>query len=127
MKDALSLFEKGRYRGAMYMAGYSVECRIKVKLMNCFRVLTLDGLQSKLQRRLPDPELKLRIHDLNQLGMLLPRWELVCQDRHFRRSWSDVGLWSVAWRYEQEVLDKSVAEKFLGSVQEVLKCIENRF
>ncbi len=37
MDDALTLLNAVRWRGAMYMAGYSVECLLKSKLMHMFR------------------------------------------------------------------------------------------
>jgi len=109
------------------MAGYAIECIIKARLMTCFDALTLDQLQSKLRTRLADPELKLRVHSLDQLGALYPRWKEICQDARFKRCWAAVRSWSVTWRYEREVQDELVAKRFLESVREVLQCIQRRF
>ena len=36
MDDARALFNAVRWRGAMYLAGYSIECLLKTKLMRMF-------------------------------------------------------------------------------------------
>jgi hypothetical protein len=54
--DADALFEKQRWRGAMYLAGYAIECLIKAKLMKMFKQSDLEGLEAELKRRhiIPD-------------------------------------------------------------------------
>jgi hypothetical protein len=54
--DAQALFEKDRWRGAMYIAGYAIECLIKTKLMEMFKQSNLEGLEAELKRRhiIPD-------------------------------------------------------------------------
>jgi len=43
-EDAQALFDARRYRGAMYVAGYAVECLLKTKLMGMFKCDTLTAL-----------------------------------------------------------------------------------
>ena len=51
LDDAQALFEKGRWRGCMYLAGYSLECLLKAKLMQRFRCQTLEVLEQLLHSR----------------------------------------------------------------------------
>jgi hypothetical protein len=54
--DADALFEKRRWRGAMYLAGYAIECLIKAKLMERFKQSNLEDLETEFKRRhvIPD-------------------------------------------------------------------------
>jgi HEPN domain-containing protein len=56
MTDAEALFAERRWRGAMYLAGYAVECLLKARLMRMFGCRHLDDLEDELHRRrvLPD-------------------------------------------------------------------------
>lgn len=49
--DALALLNATRWRGAMYLAGYSIECLLKAKLMRMFSCSNLVDLEDELQRR----------------------------------------------------------------------------
>ena len=51
MDDARALFNSVRWRGAMYLAGYSIECLLKTKLMRMFDCRHLQELDEELQRR----------------------------------------------------------------------------
>lgn len=47
MDDARALLNSVRSRGAMYMAGYSVECLLKTKLMRMFNCRHLKELEEE--------------------------------------------------------------------------------
>src|SRR6266436_10339856 len=49
--DAEALFREHRWRGAMYFAGYSVECLLKKKLMEKFGCRNLQELEDELQHK----------------------------------------------------------------------------
>jgi hypothetical protein len=51
LTDALALQAAARWRGAMYLAGYSVECQLKVKLMRIHDCRNLREHQEELLRR----------------------------------------------------------------------------
>ena len=51
LDDARALINAERWRGAMYMAGYAVECLLKTKLMQVYGCRTLRELENELQRR----------------------------------------------------------------------------
>src|SRR5438045_5360506 len=54
--DALALSSCARWRGAMYLAGYAVECLLKTKLMRMYGCRHLSELEEELRHRgeLPD-------------------------------------------------------------------------
>lgn len=49
--DAHALLNAARWRGAMYLAGYSIECLLKAKLTRMFDCDNLLVLDDELQRR----------------------------------------------------------------------------
>src|SRR4051812_557909 len=51
MDDARALLNAVRWRGAMYIAGYSLECLLKKKLMQMFDCRHLRELEDELQKR----------------------------------------------------------------------------
>ncbi len=51
LDDVCALSNAGRWRGAMYMAGYAIECLLKTKLMQMYRCRTLHELEDELQWR----------------------------------------------------------------------------
>src|SRR6266481_6353569 len=51
LDDARALLNAVRWRGAMYMAGYAVECLLKTKLMRRFDCRHLRELEEELQHR----------------------------------------------------------------------------
>ena len=51
MDNARALLNAVRWRGTMYMAGYSIECLLKTKLMRMFDCRHLRELEEELQRR----------------------------------------------------------------------------
>jgi hypothetical protein len=50
-EDAKALFAHDRWRCAMYIAGYSMECLLKTKLMRMFNSRNLRELETLLQQR----------------------------------------------------------------------------
>lgn len=51
LDDAIALMHAVRWRGAMYMAGYSVECLLKSKLMRMYGCRHLSELEDELMGR----------------------------------------------------------------------------
>lgn len=49
--DARSLQSQKRWRGAMYLAGYSIECKLKARLMKMYDIDKLEQLEEEIERR----------------------------------------------------------------------------
>lgn len=123
LKDAWQLLESGRLRGAMYLAGYAVECKLKARLLDQHRVVTLAELERVLQRKMRR-RIGLYIHDLNGLGSLLAGWNRLSGFPAFQRCWKVALSWSVEWRYAREHALVQEARAFLSSIEECLRWIE---
>lgn len=129
LKDAKILEREGRWRGAVYLAGYALECKLKHKLMVERGAQRLGVLEERLHW---DPYR----HSLDELGAKLSGWERMKQNNaSFRLAWEQVRMWQVSWRYAPERLDdlggraagegdREAARRFMLSVEEALRCIE---
>src|ERR1700723_3049431 len=104
LDDARALLNSVRWRGAMYMAGYSIECLLKTKLMRMFSCRNLRELEEQLQNKgilageatIFTHQLELLLRLANGIGRLRQNEELW---RHFNR----VNRWVPAWRYNADL------------------------
>jgi HEPN domain-containing protein len=126
LEDALALLEKDRWRGAMYMAGYAVECLLKTKLMRIFDCRHLRELEEELQRRgaLPATE-TVFTHQLEFLIRLTQALDRLRHNRDLWLSYTIVNSWIPAWRYTADRSNRKDAEDFLSAVENVCRWIEN--
>ena len=65
LKDARVLLAGNRWHGAMYMAGYAVECLLKFKLMRQWNCRNLVELETELGKKGGGP--KVFTHNLEEL------------------------------------------------------------
>src|SRR5262244_1655519 len=90
LDNARALLNAGRWRGAMYMAGYAVECLLKTKLMQIYSCRTLHDLEGELQRRgVLTEQTTVFTHHLELLLRLTQRFD---QLRQHRLLWSQFAL-----------------------------------
>ena len=127
--DAESLLATGqnaRLNGAVYLAGFVLECLLKAKLLEKH-----PWLGSASRRERPADEARLwslcyRSHDLGDLLAELPeveQWILksnpVLAAKVLHALQSVAGQWSVVARYSPRQIDRSAASKFIAQVKEV--------
>lgn len=125
-RDARSLLRQGELhtRGAMYLAGYAIECKVKAKAMERNRATTLGELRSKLnlkEDQVYSHGLESLIEDLlpNGVGKRL-------REGHARTPFvSQVNRWSPQWRYDGGNPPIADAKKFLDAVDEVWEWLES--
>jgi hypothetical protein len=124
--DAQALFEKDRWRGAMYIAGYAIECLIKTKLMEMFKQSNLEGLEAELKRRhiIPDDS-SLFDHRVELYMRASGRLETLREDKVIWRSFNMANRWMPSWRYNPDLSNRADADDFLSAVDAMLKWIEN--
>jgi HEPN domain-containing protein len=126
MDDARALFNATRWRGAMYLAGYSLECLLKVKLMRMFGCRNLLELEDELRAsgRLP-ADTTVFTHHLRALLELTGRLDQLRQNEAEWRRWNLVNQWVPAWRYTADLSNVGDARDFLQAVESILRWVEN--
>lgn len=103
-------------RGAMYLAGYAVECKLKSIAMEVRGCKTL----AELSRQLNVDERDIYSHGLESLLELLPGLRHRLHDSPLRKTFfSTVSAWRPSWRYDPEDHENAAAEKFVTATEEV--------
>ena len=126
LDDARALFNAGRWRGAMYMAGYAVECLLKTKLMQRYNCRTLHELEDELQRRGALAEhATVFTHHLEVLLRLTQRLDQLRQHRTLWPQFALVNRWIPAWRYTADVANQQDAADFLEAVVQIMQWLEH--
>lgn len=116
--DAQLLLDADRTTGAMYLAGYAVECFLKS--------LLLASVAPDLRRTLLDEFPGRRGHDLELLGSLYRRHVVMDIPTDVTRHLSRVAMWSTDLRYATGVLKAREAKRFMNSVTAITDWIDGR-
>jgi len=126
LDDAQALLTAVRWRGAMYMAGYSIECLLKTKLMRMYECRHLRELQEELQRRgVLSAQTSIFTHQLEPLLRLAGGLERLRQSEEHWRLFNLVNRWVPAWRYTADLSNAEDAADFLTAVNRISQWIEN--
>jgi HEPN domain-containing protein len=126
MDDARALLNAVRWRGAMYLAGYSVECLLKTKLMRIFDCRHLRELEEELQRRgmLAD-RATVFTHQLELLLRLTSAIDRLRQNQELWQLFNLVNRWVPAWRYTADLSNPEDATDFMDAVEKVSRWIDH--
>ncbi len=126
MDDAQALLNANRWRGAMYMAGYSIECLLKTKLMRIFNCRNLRELEDELQgKRILAAQATVFTHQLELLLRLTNAIDRLRQNEEHWRLFNMVNRWVPAWRYTADQANADDAKDFLEAIEKVSRWIEN--
>ena len=126
LDDALALLNAARWRGAMYLAGYAIECQLKTKLMRMFGCRHLRELEDELQQRgMLSGAATVFTHQLELLLRLTNALDRLRQNEELWRLFNRVNRWMPAWRYTADLSNRQDAENFLGAVEKISHWIEN--
>lgn len=126
MTDALALRDANRFRGAIYLAGYSVECLLKSKLMIMHRVRTLSELEDVLiDRELLASKSTIFTHQIELLLGLTGRLKTVRNDQRLAMILNKVNTWMPAWRYNSVEPSAPEANSFLEAAEALISWISN--
>lgn len=126
MDDARALLNAVRWRGAMYIAGYSVECLLKTKLMRMFDCRHLRELEEELQRKgVLAAQATVFTHQLEVLLRLTKAIDRLRGNEEYWRLFNMVNRWVPAWRYTADLSNREDAEDFLEAVEKVAHWIEH--
>ncbi|MBL8614457.1 MAG: hypothetical protein JNM72_02500 [Deltaproteobacteria bacterium] len=116
-----------RWRGAMYLAGYSVECKLKARLMEVYGLHTLEQLELEVERRLGRP-VSLFTHSIEVLfGLTGARERLLRDPKRLAalRSYQTCNAWRPAWRYSADDGTEDACTTFMGAVEEFGQFIDH--
>jgi HEPN domain-containing protein len=126
-EDAVALQAEKRWRGAMYMMGYAIECALKAKLMELFGERTLSALQQRLRVKRGEPDLDLKTHSIDRLISLLPEAERVRKQLtapDMRSHYTLCTTWTTDWRYTPDPANRIDCDEFLKAGVRILEFIE---
>jgi HEPN domain-containing protein len=116
--DALLLLHAERTTGAVYLAGYTVECYLKA--------LILSGVAPKRGKRILEMFRGRLGHDIAWLVELYRSQGSKILPRDVMRHLSRLASWTTDLRYETGTLKKRDANGFLESVRAVASWAEER-
>ncbi len=126
LDDARALLNAVRCRGAMYMAGYAIECLLKTRLMRMFDCRHLRELEEELQDRgVLAVHATIFTHQLKMLLRLTGGLDRLQQNEPLWRSFNMVNRWVPAWRYTADLSNHDDAKDFLEAVEKVAHWIEH--
>jgi HEPN domain-containing protein len=106
--DSQLLLASGRTTGAVYLAGYTVECFLKA--------LILANVAANRRQRLLEEFRGSRAHDIEWLGALYRRYVGATIPREITRHLSRVASWSTDLRYVTGSIKSRDADEFMDSV-----------
>lgn len=118
LEDASILFRYGRNTGAMYLAGYAVECMLKA--------LLLDRAPTKRRTELNKDLRGSRAHDF---GWLKEQYLAIGGDsfpKDVNRDFVLVNSWRTDLRYFSGSQRKAVTQSFLRSAESIVKWANER-
>ena len=125
LEDAKVLLNASRWRGAMYMGGYAVECLLKVKLMHIYDCQNLRALDDVLRQRSILPEHRtVFTHQLEDLLRLAPGYNRLRRNKDFWHMFHEVNLWTPQWRYTAKQVTRQEATRFLTFIENVMHWID---
>ena len=126
LEDAKVLLNASRWRGAMYMGGYAVECLLKVKLMQIYDCQNLRALDDALRQRSILPEHRtVFTHQLEDLLRLAPGYNRLIQNRDILSLFNKVNQWVPSWRYTSKKANRREATEFITSIERFMRWINN--
>jgi hypothetical protein len=126
LDDARALLNDSRFRGAMYLAGYAIECLLKTKLMRQFGCRHLRELEDELQRRgILASQATIFTHQLVLLLRLTGGMDRLRQNGSLWQLFNLVNRWVPAWRYNADPSNHHDATDSLEAVENVSHWIEH--
>lgn len=117
LKEARILFGNAAFRGAMYLAGYYLECLLKAKLIEMHRLRTIVELERQLG-------MLVTRHELASLMELTNRLEQLKANRSNWMAFNACTKWNTAWRYDSRPGTQAEAAGFLSAIERVGKFVE---
>jgi hypothetical protein len=120
-------------RGAMYLAGYAVECLLKAYLIQLSNAQTLSQATEIMDKKRISRGEKLvknisrsaAGHQISYL-ILLADFDVSFHDFD-KKLWGRVAKWQSSWRYESDFVSTEAAIEFMGDVEAAVQWISSKF
>jgi hypothetical protein len=123
--DSDVLLQGGRWRGAMYLAGYRLECLLKFKLMRKFDCGNIGELDEELKRRgLIRADATMYTHDFESLLRASEGFDRLRRAPEVWYFFLIVNRWVPAWRYNPDQANEGEATSFLEAIDQVANWID---
>jgi hypothetical protein len=126
-RDACVLRDQKHWRGAMYLAGYSIECKLKVKLMEMFKVSNLKELEAKIEEQ-TGRSINVFTHSIELLFDLTGVLQRLCKEPKnpsVLTAYRRCNTWQPNWRYKSDDGKQDDCESFLDAVQKFGRFVDN--
>lgn len=108
-------------RGAMYLAGYAIECKLKAIAMEVNRCYDLEELRKKWAIGEQD----IYAHGLEAMAKRLPLYNRFRRSNVWREFAGQVNRWRPSWRYDPEDYLNGSAAAFIPAVKAVYTWLES--
>jgi len=124
-EDAKSLQRSGRWNGAIYLAGYAIECSLKALI--CYEGCTNNLKETRIFKQGRQGAALHNLGALREASIVLERAFRFDTDGKLKSAWTIiVGIWQKdALRYSQDLGHQAECERFLKAVEvlhhEILK------
>ena len=126
LADAKVLLNASQWRGAMYMAGYAVECLLKTRLMHIYDCKNLRELEDLLRQRSILPANRtVFTHQLEDLLRLTPGYNRLMRNREMLPLFNKVNQWTPNWRYISKPTNRREATEFMTSIENFMRWVNN--
>ena len=119
LEDAQFLLEAERTTGAVYLAGYSVECMLKALVLSVAPAGERDEVLASFRGA--------RAHDYDWLKARYFERGGAPFPRAVAKAFSLVNTWTTELRYMAGALRRGDAESFLKAAQEIMAWADGRF
>jgi hypothetical protein len=111
----------------MYLAGYSIECKLKARLMEMYNLQTLEQLEQELERR-AGRSINVFTHSIEILfGLTGVRERLLAEPKtkSVLHAYQRCNRWKPAWRYNADDASQEECVTFLDAIEEFGRFIDN--
>ena len=118
-------------RGAMYLAGYAVECILKAYMRQYMGTQTLNTAVERLNERRQSKSLEpveniARSAAGHRIMYLLQLTDLSQLPGYDPQVWGRVARWTSSWRYETDRVDRDQAMQFVRDVEIVARWVSSK-
>jgi len=111
----------------MYLAGYSIECKLKARLMEVYNLDKLEQLEDEIKQRVGYP-VDVFTHSIEVLfGLTGARDRMLGDPKRptALRSYHRCNAWSPAWRYKPDDGSEDDCKTFMDAVEDFGKFIDH--